>query len=209
MRRLTFSTTTALVRPWLKLWRTTPCSTPLRLSVSVLVEVTVSFSPGFLSFQSYASFDSAGSVRRAFASRIATIARAAGSKPFKAPRTREKGLARPPGQQGCMYHIWAAQCQIQLRRGQEFDHIRRLGPASAARRFAAAWHRACGFRRPAPRRHAPARSPARSASAVSALAKPATTRPALPAIARASSTALRAAAARSAPQGPRAAGHRA
>src|SRR5262249_13972757 len=45
-RRFTFSTTTALLRPWLKLWRTTPCSPPL--SVSVLVGVTVSvFSPGF------------------------------------------------------------------------------------------------------------------------------------------------------------------
>src|SRR6202043_2747580 len=48
LRRLTFSTTTALVRPWLKLCRTTPCSTP-RLSVSVpFVEATLSvFSPGF------------------------------------------------------------------------------------------------------------------------------------------------------------------
>src|SRR5207248_1595648 len=46
-RRFTFSTTTALLRPWLKLWRTTPCSMP-RLSVSVLVGVTLSvFSPGF------------------------------------------------------------------------------------------------------------------------------------------------------------------
>ena len=47
-RRFTFSTTTDLLRPWLKLWRTTPCSTPPRLSVSVLVEVTLSFSPLFL-----------------------------------------------------------------------------------------------------------------------------------------------------------------
>ena len=47
MRRLTFSTTTALLRPWLKLWRTTPCSTPPRFSVSVLVAVTLSFSPLF------------------------------------------------------------------------------------------------------------------------------------------------------------------
>ena len=47
-RRLTFSTTTALVRPWLKLWRTTPCSTPRAFSVSVLVEPTLSFfSPVF------------------------------------------------------------------------------------------------------------------------------------------------------------------
>src|SRR6516165_4363593 len=36
-RLLTFSTTTALVRPWLKLWRTTPCSTPRPFSVRVLV----------------------------------------------------------------------------------------------------------------------------------------------------------------------------
>ncbi len=47
-RRLTFSTTTALLRPWLKLWRTTPCSTPARFRVSVLVGVTLSFSPLFL-----------------------------------------------------------------------------------------------------------------------------------------------------------------
>jgi hypothetical protein len=48
VRRFTFSTTTCFVRPWLKLWRTTPCST-LRLSVNVLVGVTVKvFSPGFL-----------------------------------------------------------------------------------------------------------------------------------------------------------------
>ena len=38
MRRFTFSTTTALERPWLKLWRTTPVSAR-GLSVSVLVEV--------------------------------------------------------------------------------------------------------------------------------------------------------------------------
>ena len=48
-RLLTFSTTTALVRPWLKLCLTTPCSTPGRLSVRVaLAGVTVSFSPGCL-----------------------------------------------------------------------------------------------------------------------------------------------------------------
>ena len=45
LRRLTFSTTTCLLRPWLKLWRTTPCSTP-RLSVS-LPETLSFFSPGF------------------------------------------------------------------------------------------------------------------------------------------------------------------
>ena len=36
-RLRTFSTTTDLVRPWLKLWRTTPVSLPRGLSVSVLV----------------------------------------------------------------------------------------------------------------------------------------------------------------------------
>src|SRR5262249_18645131 len=46
-RRFTFSTTTALLRPWLKLWRTTPCSTLLRFSVSVLLGVPLSFSPLF------------------------------------------------------------------------------------------------------------------------------------------------------------------
>src|SRR5262249_32402987 len=41
--------TTALVRPWLKLCFTTPCSTPGRLSVSVpFAGATVNFSPGCL-----------------------------------------------------------------------------------------------------------------------------------------------------------------
>ena len=45
-RRFTFSTTTALERPWLKLWRTTPVSAR-GLSVSVLVEADAQlFSPG-------------------------------------------------------------------------------------------------------------------------------------------------------------------
>src|SRR6185295_15165184 len=46
-RRLTFSTTTCLLRPWLKLWRTTPVSVR-GLSVSVLPETLSFFSPGFL-----------------------------------------------------------------------------------------------------------------------------------------------------------------
>src|SRR5208282_2369967 len=62
-RRFTFSTTTALLRPWLKLCRTTPCSTPPRLSVSVLVELTLSFSPVFL-VVSVIRMSLAGSVRR-------------------------------------------------------------------------------------------------------------------------------------------------
>jgi hypothetical protein len=46
-RRFTFSTTTDLVRPWLKLWRTTPVSA-LRLSVKVLLLTLSFFSPGLL-----------------------------------------------------------------------------------------------------------------------------------------------------------------
>ena len=47
-RLFTFSTTTALVRPWLKLWRTTPCSTPRPFRLNVLVGATLSvFSPVF------------------------------------------------------------------------------------------------------------------------------------------------------------------
>src|SRR4051794_40182681 len=45
-RRFTFSTTTALDRPWEKLWRTTPCSTG-RFSVSVFEGDTCNvLSPG-------------------------------------------------------------------------------------------------------------------------------------------------------------------
>jgi hypothetical protein len=47
MRRLPrFSTTTCLLRPWLKLWRTTPVSAR-GLSVSVLPDTLSFFSPGF------------------------------------------------------------------------------------------------------------------------------------------------------------------
>src|SRR5262249_40749371 len=41
-RLFTFSTTTALLRPWLKLWRTTPCSTPRPFRDKVLVAATLS-----------------------------------------------------------------------------------------------------------------------------------------------------------------------
>ena len=47
-RLFTFSTTTVLLRPWLKLWRTTPCSTPRPFKDRVLVAATLSlFSPVF------------------------------------------------------------------------------------------------------------------------------------------------------------------
>ena len=134
MRRFTFSTTTALLRPWLKLWRTTPCSTPPRLSVSVFVGVTLSFSPVFFVVSAirypvpYAPIVAAGSARVGPAGPTwAILAQIAGPKPFQAPQTRQKRVARGPGEQGCMYHIWAAQCQIQLRRGQEFNHRDRTG----------------------------------------------------------------------------------
>jgi len=46
LRRLTFSTTTCLLRPWLKLWRTTPVSVRGR-SVSFGPATPSFFSPGF------------------------------------------------------------------------------------------------------------------------------------------------------------------
>ena len=56
VRLFTFSTTTALVRPWLKLWRTTPVSLPRGLSVSVLAERrSASFRQSFPSFQPFRS----------------------------------------------------------------------------------------------------------------------------------------------------------
>src|SRR5262249_36182578 len=45
-RRLTFSTTTCLLRPWLKLWGTVPVS-ERGLSVNGLLETLSFFSPGF------------------------------------------------------------------------------------------------------------------------------------------------------------------
>ena len=41
----------------------------------------------------------------------------AGPKPFQAPTSGQKGFAGRAGEQGCMYHIWTVQCQIQLGRG--------------------------------------------------------------------------------------------
>ena len=35
---------------------------------------------------------------------------------------RKKSLASRPGKQGCMYHIWSVQCQIQLGTGKYVDH---------------------------------------------------------------------------------------
>ncbi len=57
----------------------------------------------------------------------------AGPKPFKAPTTRQKGFAYRAGEQGCMYHIWAVQCQIQLCRAQESDHNQPSARSPAAR----------------------------------------------------------------------------
>jgi hypothetical protein len=46
----------------------------------------------------------------------------AGPKPLQTPETRQKRVARGPGEQGCMYHIWVSKCQIQLRQCQDSNH---------------------------------------------------------------------------------------
>ena len=56
----------------------------------------------------------------------------AGAKPLQAPATREKSFARRSGKQGCMYHIWAVQCQIQLRRRSKIRSRRRFRPTAGA-----------------------------------------------------------------------------
>jgi hypothetical protein len=58
--------------------------------------------------------------------------RVTGPEPLKTPKTRQKRVARGSGKQGCMYHIWAPECQIQLRRGQQSNYSDGLG-ASAQR----------------------------------------------------------------------------
>src|SRR5262249_12083103 len=115
-RLFTFSTTTALVRPWLKLWRTTPCSTPRPLRVRVLLGLTLSFfSPVFsvvsaipipiLAFLAvFRRVPSPPAVSGPLADPRRTRLRA-GPKIVKARGARQKGLAFGAGEQGCMYHI--------------------------------------------------------------------------------------------------------
>src|SRR6478609_5894332 len=70
----------------------------------------------------------AGVTRRSLSGLMMLIT---GAKPLQAPATRQKGFARRSGEQGSMYHIWAAQCQIQLRRGQK-SNLRRRCPRPLA-----------------------------------------------------------------------------
>src|SRR6185503_9974995 len=103
VRLFTFSTTTALVRPWLKLWRTTPCSTPRPFSDNVLPELTLSFfSPVF----SVVSAIPIPMLRR-FQRRFMTVRPPGhtGPEALEAINARQERLAFGAGKQGCMYHI--------------------------------------------------------------------------------------------------------
>ena len=101
-RRFTFSTTTALVRPWLKLWRTTPCSTPRGLRVKVLVGVTLSvFSPGFF-VVSTIPFLLFGLLCWLW---FIPIGQTSGSETTQKLGTCHESVAFATGKQGCMYHI--------------------------------------------------------------------------------------------------------
>ena len=185
-RRFTFSTTTALLRPWLKLWRTTPCSTPPRLSVSVFVEVTLSFSPVFLVVSVIRVHFYTRSVPRRLspAQPLRPSGRIAGPKPFQAPAARQNvSLAGPASRAACITFgrpnaksncaevknpTTAGALPATRRRMSRVELADPVGAASAA----------CSR---------PATFPCSSAASV--LAKPAATSPALPAIASASMTA--------------------
>ena len=96
-RLLTFSTTTALVRPWLKLWRTTPVS--LRgFSVSVLAEVMLSFFSPVFSVVSAIPVPFLGLPSRFRPG-------CPGAESFKARGARQKRPTFGPGEQRSMYHI--------------------------------------------------------------------------------------------------------
>src|SRR5207244_4297087 len=119
MRLLTFSTTTALVRPWLKLWRTTPCSTPRPLRLNALLGATLSFfSPVFsvvsaipisTQFPVLECFIAVDMAAHGFARHLGSMLPAAGRRrnragpePFKARCARHKRFAFRSGKQGCM-----------------------------------------------------------------------------------------------------------
>src|SRR5262249_57722265 len=59
----------------------------------------------------YAFNSLAGQLRRSLSG---LRGRVAPPQPFQPPATRQNTFARRPGEQRCMYHIWAVQCQIQL-----------------------------------------------------------------------------------------------
>src|SRR5580704_4459428 len=131
-RRFTFSTTTALVRPWLKLWRTTPCSTPRGLRVKVLVGATLSvLSPGFFVVSTilFLLFGLRFAIALRYAIDTVRLSRTAVSETAQALVAHQEHLAFAAGKECCMYHIWPPQSQIQLRRRERLDDgdLRQVG----------------------------------------------------------------------------------
>src|SRR5262245_46533375 len=108
-RVFTFSTSTCLVRPWLKFWRTTLCSTPRAFSDNVLFEPTLNFFSPVFSVVS--AIPPPGS--RGFRTIIG-----AGPEALEARYARQKCLGFGTRNQDCMYHICPPECQIQLRNGK-------------------------------------------------------------------------------------------
>ena len=104
-RLFTFSTTTALVRPWLKLWRTTPCSTLRAFSVKVFVGVTLSFFSPVFSVVSAIPIPFSDAVSAVSARRPPLVFRTTGPEALEAANARQERLAFGAGKQGCMYHI--------------------------------------------------------------------------------------------------------
>src|SRR6266540_4301237 len=95
-----------------------PCST-LRLSVKVLVGAAVNFSPGFFCSVITVLGMALESGRRA----RRPLGRVAGSETLEAAPTGQDRFACGPGQEGSMYHIWAAERQIQMGgRKTIYDH---------------------------------------------------------------------------------------
>src|SRR5215470_6676949 len=111
-RVFTFSTSTCLVRPWLKFWRTTLCSTPRAFSDSVLFEPTLNFfSPPVFSVSAIPLPGSR------VLGRFRTMS-GAGPEALEARYARQKCLGFGTRNQDCMYHICPSECQIQLRNGK-------------------------------------------------------------------------------------------
>ena len=142
-RRLTFSTTTALLRPCEKLCRTVPCSTGrFRCKVAFAGDAPKVLSP--LLFVSLMRFSSnpglsivhSGDCRsRRSGSRRRARRRRRAARPISR-QTRdlgEKGRARLARVERCMYHICPPQCQIQLARGEEIYSCATASAASPRR----------------------------------------------------------------------------
>ena len=99
VRRFLTSTTTCLLRPWLKLWRTTP------VSVRGLSDSVVGADAQRLAVR---GLRLSHSVLESCQFRCAAgppSARLAGPKALQARKARQKRVACRPGKQGCMYHI--------------------------------------------------------------------------------------------------------